>query len=153
MSKSAVMSEADSATAGHIDKMLTARLYKVDFQRAYPMLAPSFPLDYPYYISVIGDRVESFLPYMGRAYSTPYGGGEGLRFAAPVSNYRESFKKNGKREIEFTAITGEDKYEFSLTVFPLGQCDLSITPLRKQSISFSGRVDLDPEFEAVRMSD
>jgi hypothetical protein len=73
--KSALMSEADAVTNRQIDKMLSERLYKVDFDRASPVAAPPFFLTYPYYISVIDDRVESFLPYFGRAYNVPYGGG------------------------------------------------------------------------------
>ncbi len=151
VSKSVVVSDADRVTAGQIEKMVAERLFKVDFTRAYPMSAPSFPLNYPYYISVIGDRVESFLPYFGRAYTAVYGGGEGLRFEAPISDYTETLKKNGRREIDFTAVTDEDRYEFSLTIFPLGECDLSISAFRKQSISFSGQIDLDPEFKAVKV--
>lgn len=146
------MSDADLATAAQIDTMLAGRLYKIDFDRALPMAGPSLTLSYPYFISVIGDRVESFLPYFGRAWSIPYGGGEGLRFRAPISNYRETVKKNGRREIDFTATTDEDRYDFTLTVYPLGQSDLVVTAGRKQSISFSGEVDLTPEFESVRIS-
>ncbi len=121
-SKPAVMSEADLVTAGQVTKMLAARLYKVDFDRIYPMSAPSSYLNYPYFISVIGDRVESMLPYFGRAYSVPFDGGEGLRFAAPISDYNETAKKNGRREITFSAQTDEDHYDFRLTIYPLGQC-------------------------------
>ena len=147
----AVMSEADAVTAGQIDGMLAERLYNIDFDRAYPMSAPSFHLSYPYYISVIGDRVESFLPYFGRAYTVPYGGGEGLRFAAPISEYAEKVTRKGAREITFKARTDEDLYDFILTVYPLGECNLSITPGQKQQISFSGQIDLEPAFEAVRV--
>jgi hypothetical protein len=150
-SKQAVMSEADMVTAAQIDTMLAERLYTVYFQRAYPMGGPSFMLTHPYFISVIDDRVESFLPYFGRAYTIPYGGGEGLRFAAPISDYTDEVKRNGRRVISFDAATREDRYRFSLTVFPVGSCNLTVTAGQKQSISFSGEIDMDPEFEAVRI--
>ncbi len=152
-SRSAAMSEADMITAGQIEGMLAARLYKADFTRAYPASAPSFTLNYPYYISVIDDRVESFLPYFGRAYNLPYGGGEGLRFEGPISDYTERVKNKGQREITFSARTGEDRYNFTLTVWPSGECDLTVMPTNKQSISFSGDIDLNPEFEAVRRTE
>lgn len=145
-----ITTEADAAAARHIDQMIAQRLYKVDFTRAYPVSAPSFSLNWPYYISVIDNRVESFLPYFGRAYNVPYGGGEGLRFDAPISNYDEQIGRRGQREIRFTARTGEDHYDFLLTVWPLGQANLSVMPRNRQSISFSGQIDPSPEFEAVR---
>ncbi len=150
-SRSAVMSEADIITARQIGEMLDEHLYKFDFDRAYPMSAPSFPLSSPYYVSVIGDRVESFLPYFGRAYNVRYGGGEGLRFAAPISEYNDRTTRRGAREITFKAHTDEDFYEFVLTVYPLGECNLSIIPGQKQQISFSGQIDMEPEFEVVRV--
>lgn len=145
-----VVSEADAAAAHHIDQMLAQRLYKVDFTRAYPASAPSFALNWPYFISVIEGRVESFLPYFGRAYSLPYGGGEGLRFDAPITSYAERMGRRGQREITFTARTGEDSYEFLLTVWPLGESTLSVMPRNRQSISFGGQIDPEPKFEAVR---
>lgn len=151
VSRSAVTSEADMVTAEHVDAMLARCLYKIDFDRVYPISAPSFHLNNPYYISVIEDRVESFLPYFGRAYSVPYGGGEGLRFTAPISGYSESVRKNGSRDITFEARTEEDLYRFILTVFPLGQCNLNVMSGQKQAISFSGQMDLEPEFEAVKV--
>ncbi len=150
-SKSAVMSEADTVTAGQIEEMLAERLYKLDFTRAYPSAGPSFALTSPYYVSVIGDRVESFLPYFGRVYSMPYGGGEGLRFEGPIADYTQKEGKKGRQEITFSVKTGEDVYDFTLTVWPLGECSLMITPINKQNISFSGNIDLSPEFEAVRV--
>ncbi len=149
--RAVVSSDADRAVASQVDQMLTKRMYKIDCTRAYPQSAPSFQLNDPYFISVIDDRVESFLPYFGRAYTVPYGGGEGLRFAAPVTDYSDEMKRNGRRVIEFTAITDEDRYEFTLTVFPKGDANLTIGSFHKQSISFSGRVDMAPEFEAVRV--
>jgi hypothetical protein len=145
------LTEADTIKAQQVAGMLDEHLYKVDFYRAHPMSAPSFPLSSPYFVSVIKDRVESFMPYFGRAYNVPYGGGEGLRFAAPISDYAEKVTKRGVREITFRARTQEDVYDFRLSVGPLGDCNLSITPGQKQSISFSGRIDLNPEFEVVRV--
>lgn len=131
--------------------MLDKRLYKVDFTRAFPMSGPSFPLTYSYFISVIDDRVESFLPYFGRAYSLPMDGGEGLRFVTPITGYTDTPGRNGKRIISFTARTQEDSYDFRLEVFPTGASHLTVNSGRKQSISFSGDIDLEPDFDVIRI--
>jgi hypothetical protein len=152
-SRPAVSSEADRMTAAHVERMINERMFIVQVNRAHPVSAPSMHLNYDYHLSVIGDRVESFLPYFGRAWSLPYGGGEGLRFAAPISDYSVTERRDGRRMIEFRATTGEDTYDFTLTVWPLGECDLTVSASRKQSISFGGRLDLEPEFEAVRVGE
>ncbi len=144
-------SPADAAKTEHIALMLENKLYKVDFTRASPISGPSFTLNYPYYVSVIGDRVESFLPYFGRAYMVPYGGGEGLRFTAPTRNYKMEIDKRGRYQISFEAQTSEDNYTFELEIYPTGESRLAIYAMKKQRISFSGDIDMDPEFEAVRL--
>lgn len=146
-------SETEATTIKQVERMLAAKLYKIDIDRATPMAAPSMSLPYPYHVSIIGDRVESFLPYFGRAYTLPYGGGEGLRFAAPISDYRETEGRRGRHDIRFRAVTAEDTYDFFLRIFPTGESSLSISPGQKQSISFSGRVDMTPEFETTLISD
>ncbi len=149
--RSAAMTEADAVKSARVVEMLQNKLYKVDFDRAFPMSAPSFALNYSYFVSVIGERVESFLPYFGRAYNIPYGGGEGLRFVAPVTDYKTETGRKGQYEISFNARTDEDEYTFNLEVYPTGEAYLTISSIQRQTISFSGSVDLDPEFEAVRV--
>lgn len=143
----------DSANAELVTIMLEKRMFKMDFSRAYPTAGPSFSLTYPYFVSVIRDRVESFLPYFGRAYSIPYGGGEGLRFEAPITNYRMTDGKKGKRIVTFDARTTEDNYQFRIEIYPTGETYLTVNASQKQSMSFSGTIDFDVEFEAVRISD
>lgn len=142
--------EADSVKSVQIAEMLENRLYKVDFDLAIPLSAPSFPLNYPYYVSVIGGHVESFLPYFGRAWNIPYDGGEGLRFRAAIGDYKAGVGRKGRHRIVFDARTAEDGYTFDLEVYPSGQAYLTVYSSRRQSISFSGRIDLDPEFEEVK---
>jgi hypothetical protein len=144
-------SASDVAKIEQISMMLENRLYKVDFTRAFPMSGHPFTLTYPYYISIIGERVESFLPYFGRAYMAPYGGGEGLRFTAPIRGYKMKKGKRGQYDISFDAQTAEDGYTFNLEIYPTGESELRVDAMQKQSISFSGEIDMDPEFEAVRV--
>lgn len=151
--RSVVHSEADEVRQQFIGQMLQKKMYKVDFTRAYPQGGPSFTMNYPYFVSVIGDRVESFLPYFGRAYSIPYGGGEGLHFEAPVRDYSMKEGKKGQQVITFNARTDEDDYNFNLEVYPSGEAYLSINAVHKQGMSFSGNIDEDPEFEVLRLAD
>lgn len=144
-------SEAEKAKMEMISTMLQSKLYKVDFTQAYPASEGMFMLRNPYFISIIGDRVESFLPYMGRTYVLPADGGEGLRFTAPVTGYKMTTDKRGKYKISFDARTAEDNYTFELEVDPMGASHLDIYARRKQDISFGGQIDMDPEFEAVRI--
>ena len=75
----------------------------------------------PYYsLKVRNDSVYSYLPYYGRAYMLPYGGGEGLNFEAKVVDYKQEMGKKGSYEITFSARTQEDYYTFHVTVYDNG---------------------------------
>lgn len=149
----AVRSEADQANAEVVATMLGNRVYKMDFDHGFPIAGPSFSLNYPYYVSVIRDRVESFLPYFGRAYSIPYGGGEGLRFDAPMTDYEIRQDRKGRNIVTFEARTDEDRYQFRIEIYPTGETYLTVSAVQKQAMSFSGQMDLDPEFELIRLAE
>ncbi len=149
--QSAAASEKDAATQQLVQQMLDKRMYKVDFDRAFPMAGPSFALNYPYFVSVIGDRVESFLPYFGRAYTIPFGGGEGLSFEAPITGYSVKEGKKGQHLITFNARSDEDDYTFNLEIYPTGEAFLNINAINKQGMSFDGNMDLDPKFEVIKV--
>jgi hypothetical protein len=146
-------SETDKANAEVVASMLTNRLYKMDFNRGYPTAGPSLPLNYPYFVSIIRDRVESFLPYFGRAYNIPYGGGEGLRFTAPIENYKMTQGRKEQQIVTFDARTAEDSYQFRIEIYPTGETYLTVGASQKQAMSFSGQVDLDAKFEAIRITE
>jgi hypothetical protein len=146
-----VPSEAQLAQERLVQTMLDAKMYKVDFKMAIPQTGRSFSLTYPYFVSVIDNRVESFLPYFGRAYTLPYGGGEGLNFEATITNYTVKTGRKGQWQISFEARTVEDNYTFNLDIYPSGESYLNIGAINKQGMSFSGAIDPEPEFEAVRV--
>ncbi len=135
-----------------MSRMIDNKLYKVDFVRAYPVSAPSFPLTGEYYVSIVGERVESFLPYFGRAFSVAYGGGSGLHFDAVIANYRVTTDRKGKRQIYFEASNEGETFMFLLSINPSGGAYLNDSSPERQSIAFSGAIDLDAEFEAVRLN-
>lgn len=112
----------------------------IDVNRALPMKGRSVNLTSPYSLELRGDSVVSYLPYFGQAYSVPYGGGNGLRFDAPVSEYKLSYKKKGVAEIKFRTRTDEDNYTFNISIYPTGSATIHVTPVNKQSITFYGEV-------------
>lgn len=85
--------EKKEALKAYVDEQVEARTFKIDADMAYPMSGRSIPLSTPYGLQMKKDSVDVCLPYFGRAYQIPYGGGEGLRFKAPVENYSSSSRK------------------------------------------------------------
>jgi hypothetical protein len=149
----ATRSATTEANAEVVTTMLQTRVYKIDFNRGFPIAGPSFAITSPYFVSVIKDRVESYLPYIGRAYNVPYGGGEGLNFDAPITDYKTTQDRKGRQIVTFNARTAEDNYQFRAEIYPSGVTHLTITSTQKQAISFSGNIDLDAEFELIQVAE
>jgi hypothetical protein len=80
------------------------------------------------------------LPYFGRAYNVPYGGGKGLSFSAPIGNYKEYQQKNDLRQIEINLTNDEDTYIYYIKVFDNGSSSIDVQSRQRESISYSGEI-------------
>ena len=122
---------------------LNRRQYKIAIARMYPMNGPSKTVTYGYSVEVKNDSLFSYLPYFGRAYNVPYGGGKGLNFSAPIGSYQEEVAKNGKRRIEIGLTNEEDTYLYILEVFDNGSSTVSVMSRQREQISYSGDMEFD----------
>ena len=124
--------------APRVTEALQKKAFKLDVLRAMPSGGKSIPLTHDYSLAVKSDSVFSDLPYFGRAYSLPYGGGEGLRFEAPLTGYKQQAGRKGKTSVSFNAKTEEDTYVFNIEFFPDGRAHIRVNPNNRQGIGFSG---------------
>ena len=92
-----------------VEKLVTSGKYKINVNRALPARGRSVTLTSPYSVEIRNDSVISYLPYYGRAYSIPYGGGEGLNFKAPLTDYKLEWDKKETAKIKFSARSEEDR--------------------------------------------
>ena len=125
-----------------VEKLITSGKYKIDVNRALPARGRSVMLTSPYSVEIRNDSIISHLPYYGRAYSIPYGGGEGLNFKAPLTDYKLDWDKKGTAKIKFTARSTEDKFDFDIDIFSNGSSTIFVNMQNRQSINFQGEVDM-----------
>ena len=123
-----------------VEKLVTSGKYKINVNRA--ARGRSVTLTSPYSVEIRNDSVISYLPYYGRAYSIPYGGGEGLNFKAPLTDYKLEWDKKETAKIKFSARSEEDKFDFSIDVFSNGSSTIFVNMQNRQSISFQGELDM-----------
>lgn len=125
-----------------VKELVLSEKYKIDVDRAIPARGRSVSLTSPYSIEIRNDSVISHLPYYGRAYSIPYGGGEGLNFKAPISDYKVEWDKKGTAQVRFTARSTEDRFSFNIDIFNNGSSSIFVNMQNRQSISFQGDLDM-----------
>ena len=137
-SKSASDKEADKLL---LKEQIESGNYKIDATMAYPRRGRSVSLTSSYSLEVKNDSVFSYLPFYGRAYTIPYGGGDGLRFEAPITDYEVSYDKKGTAKVLFSAKTNEDLFKFTLDIYPGGSSNINVVMQQREPISFRGNLE------------
>lgn len=132
--------EKKEQKAQEVKAMVEEQRFTISVDRALPMGGRSVNLTSPYSLELRGDSVVSYLPYFGRAYSVPYGGGDGMRFEKPITDYQVSYNKKGTAQIKFVTRSDDDTYRFNVDVHPSGSASISVTPTNRQSISYQGEL-------------
>lgn len=147
-SQSATYFVQDRAIESIADTCEAESVYDIEVIAALPSGRGQVILTSPYSLKVSRDTVESALPYYGRAYNVPYGGGSGLFFSGRPEEYSDVETKPGQRKISFKVRTDEDLFSFAVTLDCRGDkqggedCTAFITVSsgQRQTISYRGRV-------------
>ena len=129
--------------ARNVTKALNERNYKISILRMNPMRGSSRSVSYGYSVEVRNDTLFSYLPYFGRAYNVPYGGGKGLNFSHPIENYQEYQKKNGQRYIEIGLTNEEDTYLYTIEVFDNGNSSVEVWSRQRERIYYTGMMEFE----------
>ena len=138
-SASKSLTKDESTDAAELRKAIENRAFFVEVDKALPMGGSMRVLTSSYSLTVSGDSVKSHLPFFGRAYNVPYGGGDGLNFESTVTEYQVSFDRKGKASIEFKTKSKEDQLEYRISIFTNGSASIDVTSVNRQPISFSGK--------------
>jgi len=87
------------------------------------------------------DMMESYLPFMGRAYSIDYGSNQSpMIFDSDVENYTVEEGRNGSTIIKFRVKNKSDRMDFSFNISPNGSASLSVNSTNRGNISYHGNI-------------
>ena len=127
-----------AARTQHVLDGIANRQFKINVDRMIPMRAPARQLSTLYSLEVKGDTIVSYLPYFGRAYSVPYGGGKGLNFVGIMNHYESRQGKKNETIVEIGVENEEDKYVYTLSIFDNGNTDINVYSRNRETVLFSG---------------
>lgn len=140
---SAERAERDAKIAQSVEKALAERRYTVSINTVYPRSGRVVNVSPDYSLEVKGDTLVSYLPYFGRAYNVPYGGGKGYNFTAPITDYQATKNRKGNTRITFRTYNEEDVITFMLDIFPNGNATIDVTAREREPISYSGQMEVE----------
>ncbi len=136
--------EKKQQEAKAVKEKVVSKNYKTEVSVAYPLSGRMRNLTSLYSLEVKNDSVFSYLPYFGRAYSIPYGGGQGLIFNAPIDSYEMEYGKKGEARVKLVARNSEDRFQFSLSIYSNGSVSINVNMQNRESIGYSGNLVTDP---------
>ena len=137
--------EEKAANEAALREAIENRMFVVEVDRALPMGGGSRMLTTSYSLEIKGDEVKSYLPYFGRAYSVPYGGGDGLIFESVMTDYQSSIDKKGILFVSFKTKSKEDQFVYRIRITPGGYSLIDVTSIQRQPISFHGKTFIKEE--------
>ena len=124
-----------------IKASITAQNYIFKAQTLLPMNGGTRYLNGDYDLSVSVDKIVSFLPYMGRIYTTPIDPANGpLRFTSTDFTYVVQTKKKGGWDISIKPKDARSVREFNLHVSDNGYATLQVSGNDRQPVTFYGYV-------------
>ncbi len=132
--------EREAAMAQQVQDALDARHYTIAVDWMKPLGGVPRQVNSDYELKVNGEELDCYLPYIGRAYRLPYGGGKGLNFKAQIQNYSIQQLTSNRSQIEFTVRNDEDVYRFRIDVFDNGKSIIDIMAQDRDAISFDGEM-------------
>lgn len=130
----------DEPSWPEIRQQLENRQFTITIREMIPMQGASQQVTSEYTLSLKGDTVISHLPYFGRAYSAPYGGGNVFSFEAPLLSYSLEMQKADLVKISFRTRTPNDTFIFYVDVFNNGKASVRVSATNRQGISYLGEI-------------
>ena len=113
--------ERQAREAAMVKEALQNRRYTIDIHMMHPLRGRAVNVTSNYSVEVKGDTLVSYLPYFGRAYQVPYGGGKGLNFIAPITGYQSETDRKGTTRIMLTSENDEDSYLYAPAASTIGK--------------------------------
>ncbi len=134
--------ESKELTETRVKESVDNRAFRISVDRVVPMSGRSRNVTSNYSLTVRNDSVFSYLPYFGQAYSLPYGGGVGMTFDAPLTEYSQRYDKKNNAEITFRTRSADDTHTFRIQIYPNASATIQVTSINRQGITYYGTVDL-----------
>ena len=119
---------------------IAAKQWRIDIRSMNTMRYGSRMVTPDFYLELRGDKLHSYLPYLGQARVSPsLSPSIGLNFEEPVLRYMESQPKSKKyTQIDIDVKTREDNYHYVVQLYDSGDATIRVRSLNRDAISFDG---------------
>jgi len=137
---SAERMEREARVAAQVSEALGNRHYTIQIQMMYPRRRGAVNVTSDFTLEVKGDTLVSYLPYFGRAYNIPYGGGNGMNFTAPIQDYQSVKVKKDLTRIMLTTENDAGPLLFEMEIYDNGSTSIWVRARERDDIQYSGEM-------------
>lgn len=131
-------------TAAYVRQAVQAEEFKIEITQMIPMRGTARQVS-PFSLTLKDGVLNSHLPYVGRAWEVPYGGGHALNFEFPIQEYRLMSEQEGVFTVRILVKTDEDTHVYTLNLTDEGYASLVVQSRNREPVSYSGMVVLPEE--------
>lgn len=131
-------------TAAYVQEVVRTEEFKIDITQMIPMRGTARQVS-PFSLTLKDGELNSHLPYVGRAWEVPYGGGHALNFQFPIQEYRLMSEQDGVYTIRILVKTDEDTHVYTLNLTDEGYASLVVQSRNREPISYGGMVVVPEE--------
>ncbi|MFV0594040.1 MAG: DUF4251 domain-containing protein [Draconibacterium sp.] len=141
MSKKEKKAKIEAEKKEKTKKLISDKTWRFDADRMLPTTGPSKTLVTDYGVDFLSDKIESYLPFMGRAYKADYGSTNSpMDFKSEVEDYKIEDWEKGGWLIQFSVKNKSDFMQFTYTISATGSASLSVSSSDRQNISYQGEI-------------
>ncbi|MDD6436619.1 MAG: DUF4251 domain-containing protein [Prevotella sp.] len=126
--------------AANVVKALDNRHFNIEVNRMVPLRGMTRQLEYGYNLQLKGDTLSSYLPFFGRAYNVPFGGGKALNFNALVKGYEVKRSGKDKSVVRIDVFNGEENLIYTLDVFDNAQVSINVVAQERDVMNYTGEL-------------
>ena len=125
-----------------VREIVESGTFTIEIDHSNPMQGASRNLFPSYKMKIDGDKVTTYLPYFGRSYTAP---ADPRNLAVELTDYQTNIKQktNNKKGYTFTfdaTTTGNETYNFTVTISAGGSSGISLISSNRQGITYSGKL-------------
>lgn len=111
--------------------------FKVNIDRMIPLRGASRHVD-NYSVTVRDGHIVSHLPYFGRAWDLPYGGGHALNYESDIQDSAVYVSDDGSYTVRLLIETDEDAHVYTFQIFSNGNTSLLVQSKNREPINYYG---------------
>jgi hypothetical protein len=134
--------QAQETNEATLKTLLNSKTFIFKAQSAWPLQGTVVQLNPGFDVKVLGDSINTYLPYYGRSYSAGYNtNGGGISFTSSKFDYKLKEKEKGGWELVIKPNDAKEINQLIYSISTNGYATLQVTSNSRQAISFYGVIE------------